>query len=45
MPTEFEILTVIAFMYFQENKEIAIIETGMGEEKIQQTAFTQSYPL
>ncbi|WP_121615099.1 bifunctional folylpolyglutamate synthase/dihydrofolate synthase [Virgibacillus halodenitrificans] len=30
MPTEFEILTVISFMYFHENKEIAIIETGMG---------------
>ncbi|AIF43300.1 folylpolyglutamate synthase/dihydrofolate synthase family protein [Virgibacillus sp. SK37] len=30
MPTEFEILTVIAFMHFHDSKEIAIIETGMG---------------
>src|SRR5690625_3589734 len=29
-PTVFEILTVIAFMYFQENTDIVLIETGMG---------------
>ena len=29
-PTEFEIITVIAFMYFAEKVDIALIETGMG---------------
>lgn len=29
-PTEFEIITVIAFMYFAEYVDIALIETGMG---------------
>src|SRR5699024_6940592 len=29
-PTEFEILTVIAFMYFQQDTDIVLIETGMG---------------
>ena len=29
-PTEFEILTVIAFMYFQQETDIVLIETGMG---------------
>lgn len=29
-PTEFEIITVIAFMYFASSVDIAIIETGMG---------------
>lgn len=29
-PTEFEIITAIAFMYFAKNSDIALIETGMG---------------
>ncbi|MBP1968804.1 dihydrofolate synthase/folylpolyglutamate synthase [Virgibacillus natechei] len=29
-PTEFEILTVLAFLYFSRNTNIALIETGMG---------------
>lgn len=29
-PTEFEILTTIAFVYFSNNGEIVLIETGMG---------------
>lgn len=29
-PTEFEIITVIALLYFAENVQIALIETGMG---------------
>ena len=29
-PTEFEIITVLAFLYFAKHVEIAIIETGMG---------------
>jgi dihydrofolate synthase / folylpolyglutamate synthase len=29
-PTEFEIITTIAFMYFANNVDFAIIETGMG---------------
>ncbi|HAM81433.1 bifunctional folylpolyglutamate synthase/dihydrofolate synthase [Ornithinibacillus bavariensis] len=29
-PTEFEIITVIAFMYFAESVDIALIECGMG---------------
>lgn len=29
-PTEFEIITAIAFMYFAENVDIALIEAGMG---------------
>ncbi|WP_174613942.1 bifunctional folylpolyglutamate synthase/dihydrofolate synthase [Virgibacillus ihumii] len=29
-PTEFEIITVAAFVYFAENVEIALIEAGMG---------------
>jgi len=29
-PTEFEIITTIAFMYFNEKIDIAIIEAGMG---------------
>jgi len=29
-PTEFEIITVLAFLYFAEHVEIAIIEAGMG---------------
>lgn len=29
-PTSFEILTVIAFMYFKNNTDIVLIETGMG---------------
>src|SRR5699024_6204816 len=29
-PTTFEILTVIAFMYFKDNTDIVLIETGMG---------------
>lgn len=29
-PTEFEILTAMAFLYFAENSDIAIIESGMG---------------
>ncbi|WP_042146170.1 folylpolyglutamate synthase/dihydrofolate synthase family protein [Paucisalibacillus sp. EB02] len=32
-PTEFEIITTIAFMYFAGNVDIAIIETGMGGRK------------
>lgn len=29
-PTEFEIITIIAFMFFAENVDIALIEAGMG---------------
>ncbi|MBO1002598.1 bifunctional folylpolyglutamate synthase/dihydrofolate synthase [Pseudogracilibacillus auburnensis] len=29
-PTEFEIITVIAFLYFKDRVDIALIETGMG---------------
>src|SRR5690625_7639497 len=29
-PTEFEIITVLALLYFQNNVHIALIETGMG---------------
>lgn len=29
-PTTFEILTVIAFMYFKDNTDIVLVETGMG---------------
>jgi len=29
-PTEFEIITAIAFLYFTDNVDIALIETGMG---------------
>ncbi|UJL44972.1 bifunctional folylpolyglutamate synthase/dihydrofolate synthase [Virgibacillus sp. NKC19-16] len=29
-PTEFEIITVLAFMYFSNNTDIALIEAGMG---------------
>ncbi|MGM8364717.1 bifunctional folylpolyglutamate synthase/dihydrofolate synthase [Virgibacillus sp. W0181] len=29
-PTEFEILTVVAFIYFEKFSDIAIIESGMG---------------
>lgn len=29
-PTEFEILTVAAFMFFAKNSEIVLVETGMG---------------
>lgn len=29
-PTEFEILTALAFVYFSKNGEIILIETGMG---------------
>lgn len=29
-PTEFEIITVLAFLYFAESVDIALIETGMG---------------
>lgn len=29
-PTEFEIITVIAFLFFQRHAQIALIETGMG---------------
>lgn len=29
-PTEFEIITVLAFMYFAHHVDIALIETGMG---------------
>ncbi|WP_047981699.1 bifunctional folylpolyglutamate synthase/dihydrofolate synthase [Ornithinibacillus contaminans] len=29
-PTEFEIITVIAFMYFRDTVDIALIEAGMG---------------
>lgn len=29
-PTEFEILTVLAFLFFAKHVEIALIETGMG---------------
>lgn len=29
-PTEFEIITVLAFMYFSKNVDIALIEAGMG---------------
>ncbi len=29
-PTEFEVLTAVAFSYFAENGEIILVETGMG---------------
>ncbi|GAB3797183.1 bifunctional folylpolyglutamate synthase/dihydrofolate synthase [Virgibacillus kimchii] len=29
-PTEFEIITVLALMYFEKNVDLALIETGMG---------------
>lgn len=29
-PTSFEIITVLAFMYFKDNTDIVLIETGMG---------------
>lgn len=29
-PTEFEIMTAVAFLYFAESTDIALIETGMG---------------
>ncbi|SDQ46123.1 bifunctional folylpolyglutamate synthase/dihydrofolate synthase [Virgibacillus salinus] len=29
-PTEFEIMTAAAFLYFEKNVDIALIETGMG---------------
>lgn len=29
-PTEFEILTAIAFVYFEQHTDLALIETGMG---------------
>ncbi|WP_404453689.1 bifunctional folylpolyglutamate synthase/dihydrofolate synthase [Oceanobacillus kapialis] len=29
-PTEFEIITVVAFLYFSKHTEIAVIEAGMG---------------
>lgn len=29
-PTEFEVLTAIAFVYFSENGEVTLVETGMG---------------
>ncbi|MFD1362918.1 bifunctional folylpolyglutamate synthase/dihydrofolate synthase [Lentibacillus salinarum] len=29
-PTEFEIITAVAFLYFADNADIALIETGMG---------------
>lgn len=29
-PTDFEIITVLSFLYFNQNVDIALIETGMG---------------
>ncbi|SHF65137.1 bifunctional folylpolyglutamate synthase/dihydrofolate synthase [Ornithinibacillus halophilus] len=39
-PTEFEIITVIAFMYFKDCVDIALIEAGMGGKEDTTNCFT-----
>lgn len=39
-PSEFEIITVIAFMHFTKNVDIALIETGMGGREDTTNCFT-----
>lgn len=39
-PTEFEIITAAAFLYFAENVEIALIEAGMGGREDTTNCFT-----
>lgn len=39
-PTEFEIITAIAFLYFKENTDFVIVEAGMGGKEDTTNCFT-----